>query len=131
MALAVGAGLWLTGSPAEQRLLRLDERRVNDLRRIADAVQLYWARNARLPAGLADLTSLGGPVSTEDPETGVAYEFRPKEPATFELCATFARPSEDVSRDYDFTHPAGRQCFERPADRRNRTRADVPAPPPL
>lgn len=116
MAVAVGAGLWLTGSPSEQRARRMDERRIQDLQTIASAIELYWERNARLPAALVDLDSLGGVVRKEDPETRGAYAFRPQAGSSFELCATFARTSEDILRDAVWTHQAGEQCFTRNAE---------------
>lgn len=116
MALAVAAGLWLIGPPSEQAAMRTDRQRVEDLRRIAASSELYWKRNGRLPGTLSDASRVGGRLSTQDPETGETYEFRPQSGSSFELCAAFARPSEDVLQDSDWTHQAGRQCFMRKAD---------------
>ena len=40
VGLSVALGLWFAGSPASERDRRLDQRRVEDLRRIADGVDL-------------------------------------------------------------------------------------------
>ncbi|HET8696995.1 MAG TPA: hypothetical protein VFO94_05895, partial [Gammaproteobacteria bacterium] len=54
VATAVIAGLAVTGSPATQRLERLDERRVEDLGRLARAVNVHWAQRHELPGRLED-----------------------------------------------------------------------------
>jgi len=40
VGLSIALGLWFAGSPASERDRRLDQRRVEDLRRIADGVDL-------------------------------------------------------------------------------------------
>ena len=40
VGVSVALGLWFAGSPASERDRRLDQRRVQDLRRIADGVDL-------------------------------------------------------------------------------------------
>jgi hypothetical protein len=108
---AVGSGLTLIGAPSEQAALRTDARRVRELRAIANAVDVFFERNASLPESLEALsTALGPRLAAVDPETGASYEYRPGADRTFELCATFARPSENVS-DSIWTHGAGAQCF--------------------
>ena len=52
---AIAAGLFVTGSPAEQRLLRLDEQRVTDLRQLSYAANYRWDRQQQLPSSAADL----------------------------------------------------------------------------
>ena len=49
---AIAAGLYLGGSPGEQRMVRMDERRVQDLNQLANAVQIYWQQQDELPANL-------------------------------------------------------------------------------
>ena len=46
---AVVYGFILVGSPASQRVLRFDERRVSDLQSISFALDSYWLRNEQLP----------------------------------------------------------------------------------
>ena len=54
---AVVAGVFVLGSPADERARRLDRRRVEDLQGIAAATDLYWTRHSRLPASLDELTA--------------------------------------------------------------------------
>ena len=116
---AIGVGIYLLGSPAEERERRLDERRVEDLSGIASAVDLYWTRETRFPSSLEALrTETGTGVAIVDPATGAAYEFRPLDGAQYELCAVFEGESRDSDRFIDagfWSHRAGRQCFQRSA----------------
>ena len=93
---AVVAGLLVAGSPAEQRLLRLDDRRVSDLRQLSSAAQFQWEQNQTLPAGSAALVD-GRYLSRlpVDP-AGQSYEYRATGPRAFEVCAVFGRPSPGV-----------------------------------
>src|SRR5690606_13724245 len=98
VASAVGIGLWLLGSPAEERAARVDARRVDALSMIAAAVDVHWTRTSQLPAALAELERGGGPAlnTLTDPVTGAPYEYRVTAPAErYELCAIFERASSD------------------------------------
>jgi hypothetical protein len=119
---AVGAGLFVLGRPDDERARRLDERRVEDLRGLARAVDLYWTRHSALPASVAALTSEPGlEAQATDPDTGIAYEFTTIGSGRYELCATFAAASPPVSAGRDegafWSHGSGRQCFAREARR--------------
>ncbi len=117
LAAVVGA-LILLGSPTEERMRRLDDRRVDDLQRLERAVNLYWTRHGRLPASLTELSEEPGvDVRLRDPETGDPYEYRVlPETDTYELCAEFQRDSAERSRlneEIDFwLHGSGRHCFQ-------------------
>lgn len=102
---SVGLVLFLTaiiwsfmvmGSPAKQRLLRLDDRRIQDLQNIQWQVINYWQRKEKLPDDLKDLKDpLSGYSLPVDPdfEKGKVYEYYRSEPTKnlkFELCATFS-----------------------------------------
>lgn len=121
VAAAVAAGLWQIGSPAEQRLLRLDERRVDELKQISWTVDYRWDREQRLPDTAAELVD--GQRLTRlptDPITGEAYEYRVAGPRQFEVCATFDRPSRrELAGDFWF-HDAGHRCFTLDVTERNR-----------
>jgi hypothetical protein len=121
VVVAVVAGLVLLGSPADQRARRLDDRRLEDLRGTAAAVDLYWTRNGRLPRSLEELPpELGPAAATRDPETGEAYVYEIIGDDRYRLCATFERDSSAEAwgprRDF-WAHPAGRHCFEIDAKR--------------
>ena len=118
---AVVGGLLLLGSPTKERLQRLDNRRVNDLKLISKAVDAYWTQYKRLPVTLDELSQQPVPtlnfcdLNFRDPTTGQLYEYRTLGDSTYELCATFQRNSaqESPGQNRDFwSHGAGRQCFE-------------------
>jgi hypothetical protein len=109
---AAGSGLWLIGSPAEQAARRIDNRRIEELGTLKQAVDLYWTRNQSLPEDLQSLAAaLAAQLPTEDPQTGEPYEYRALQGEQFELCASFARASDNLLRDAMWTHGPGRQCF--------------------
>jgi hypothetical protein len=115
---AIVVGIVLLGSPADERVRRLDERRVQDLSATARAVDLYWTRHSRLPSSLDELrTQTGADITIADPATSDGYEFRPLRDARYELCATFEGESRDSERGGAgfWSHRAGRQCFQRDA----------------
>lgn len=135
------------GSPAKQRLLRLDDRRVNDIQNIQYQVINFWQQKEKLPKDLAELanpiTGYSLPVPPEF-EKGELYEYKVLAPLKFELCATFALPmpagwreygggvrpmpyyEQDVASSYPYPgggvneswdHEVGRTCFERTIDK--------------
>lgn len=109
---AIGFGLYLSGSPAEARLRRLDERRVDDLRNLRTLADAYWTRERRLPASLSDLPPRDS-ARFRDPVSGELYGYRVTGDSTYELCATFARPAEDgyyAARAY-WRHEQGEHCY--------------------
>lgn len=122
------AGMWVTGSPATQRARRLDQERLTDLRQIERMINSYREREGRLPEDIEALTDdPNARFDKSDPETGAAYGYAAHEDGTYELCATFARPTEQrkpsrFNHDAPFwRHPAGRHCFtvdRRPAAER-------------
>jgi hypothetical protein len=118
VGVAIGVGLWTIGSPSEARRVRLDERRVDDLRRISTSVDLHWTRHGELPASLDALSpAVGMSDVPADPVTGERYGYRVIDSKTYELCATFERKA-DAGRyhgDQFWSHDAGRQCFPIPA----------------
>ena len=89
-------GVTLLDSPAQERLRRLDERRVDDLRSISVELDFYWTREGTLPSSLEDLSSEPGVfLELYDPETGQPYEYRVLSSNTYKLCAEFARDTAD------------------------------------
>ena len=113
---AVVAGLFVLGSPTEERARRVDRRRVADLRRIVAATDLYWTRHSRLPASLDELNAEPGVgIGTRDPASSEFYVYHPLDSARYEVCATFERDSEETSRVPARTlwdHGSGPQCFQ-------------------
>ncbi len=84
---------YVIGTPGQQRLWRLDDRRVQDLQSIQSQVITYWQQKEKLPAKLDDLAT---PISYYsipiDPEfdQGKMYEYKTTGNLSFELCATFS-----------------------------------------
>lgn len=134
VVLAVASALMLIDSPWTARAKRLDGQRAFHLQSISSAINCYWTLEKRqgLPADLEALktrmdaeTATRGlpayclPGDLADPETGTPYGYAPLGGDTYELCATFSRPSEGVDT-YDaprgaysqrWAHPEGRHCF--------------------
>ncbi len=103
------------GAPSAERARRLDERRVEDLRAMSEAANVYVQRHSRLPGTLEELSSEGGlDVAAQGRETG-PYEYRATGDRSYELCATFQRAStggQRLSGEAFWAHGAGRQCYQ-------------------
>ena len=127
------AGFVYAGSPAEERIRRIDMQRVSNLQMLQSEIVSYWQAKEALPENFEAVVAANdvrGVVMPLDPETGKAYEYRVTGPLSFELCATFARKSEyGISTEvttlarkpyYDFAenwdHDMGRHCFARTID---------------
>ncbi len=107
VAVIVG-GFVIVGSPSQQRAIRFDEQRVQDLVNIQGQIIRYWQYSQTLPQTISDLNDPTSDFTvTVDPETGNAYEYLIKsnplsikgtsnEPS-FELCATFSTDSNLAS----------------------------------
>ncbi len=104
----------MTGRPSEERSRRLDARRLQELRDISYATNLYLDRHKRLPASLTELAAQGGSgIRLQDPE-GRLYAYKVTGERTYELCADFDRDSsEQPEMTGDFwSHGPGRQCYQ-------------------
>ena len=121
--ISVGYGLYLVGSPAKQRQVRFDERRISDLQNISYAVNLYWQNSNNLPENLQLLLNSDFYYinSLSDPKTQELYEYRILEERKYELCANFETESS-FSRERSVPVPIsqekwdykiGRNCFQR------------------
>lgn len=111
--LAVGVGLYLAGSPGEQRLFNLDQQRVMHLHQIRNSVDTYWRTHRALPARVdEDVIGIAMGRVPHDPETDVEYEYEIKDGNAYRLCAVFGRKSPESIVDEFWAHGPGRQCFE-------------------
>jgi hypothetical protein len=121
VVIPVVIGLIVLDSPADERTQRLDRKRVEDLRRIAAAADLYWTRRGRLPGSLAAIAQEpGAGVVVTDPGTRRPYVYHVRGKSAYELCAHFDRPSsEDALRGKEdfWAHGAGTKCFRLAARR--------------
>lgn len=128
-----GVGLYLAGSPGENRSVRYDEIRLRDLDRLKNAIDSYYQDNYQLPTTISQL--LSNRVKTDlpyikkepkDPQSKAGYVYRIIDETKYELCATFATASEDIAKrksgfvpafsDYSYTtddrsHPKELHCY--------------------
>ena len=110
---AVGAGLYLAGSPGEQRLVRFDQQRVLHLTEIRRSIDEYWRTHRSLPARVdEDVIGITMQRVPRDPETDAEYEYELKGDDAYRLCAVFSRASADYMADEFWAHGAGRHCFD-------------------
>lgn len=130
VGVSVALGLWFAGSPVTERGRRLDQRRLEDLRRIADGLDLYWTRQGRLPPSLDVLAGAGDDlISLEDPATTERYAYRILSTTAFELCARFDTEATPSDRREFWQHSAGRHCFETDAESVQRHPPELLVPP--
>ena len=113
---AVGVGLFILGSPAEERARRVDDRRVEDLQGIVAATDLYWTRHSRLPVSLDELTAEPGVrIKTTDPANSEIYGYQAVDSTHYEVCASFEQVSGETSSNSErnlWAHNSGPQCFQ-------------------
>ncbi len=136
IAISVVAGFFIVGSPKEERLMRLDDQRIQDLQNIQWQIINYWQNKKRLPEKLTDLIdNISGFYPPLDPETKQDYTYQVTGSESFTLCANFSRPStsrtlyfpepelatpptrEVVTKRDNWQHEIGMFCFDRTIDK--------------
>lgn len=112
VAASIVAAVFTIGTPGEQRLRRMDERRERDLAGLKSAIDARYRLEGRLPASLGEISEGHDweRLSLADPQTGAPYEYRVIDARRYELCARFARASRQTHA-FDVGHPAGRHCM--------------------
>jgi len=139
VVVGVVSGFFVAGSPQNQRLVRMDERRIGDLQSIQWQIINYWQRKEVLPENLSDLNDpIGGFIVPRDPETNMNYEYTRLEQLKFQLCGDFLTSNIGVNTGdktvqpmpvgvYDrsigvdqanqnWQHDKGRTCYDRTID---------------
>ncbi|MBP9842865.1 MAG: hypothetical protein KBC62_02560 [Candidatus Pacebacteria bacterium] len=111
-------------APTEVREQKLDATQVSDLQQIQWRVQDYYLTNQKLPENLG---TLGEPAAPTAPEGRADYKYNVTNEG-FELCATFAQPSNPdefmggtmpisekgfIKNPDNWQHGAGETCFSR------------------
>jgi hypothetical protein len=118
------------GSPKTQRLLKQDDKKIEDLQSLQWQIINYWQINGEIPANWSDMKT--------DFQTGKSYEYKKTGTMNFKLCAVFNKeggnnqdqyqymyneispvgyPAKSVaSKNEDWRHTAGNYCFEREID---------------
>ncbi len=97
MVISIFYSFSIMGSPAKQRLLRLDDKRLTDLQGLQYQIINYWQQKEKLPTELSvlsnSMTGFSLPVPPEFAK-GEKYEYRIVDSSklSFELCADFALP---------------------------------------
>lgn len=116
VASIVIAGIVVVGWPDDERLRRLDDRRIAGLQRFARAIDTYAESHDELPEQAVVFVD-GRVLSTlpSDPVTNQAYGYQARrgddEARTYRLCASFDRASPaDVTGFW--AHGPGRHCFD-------------------
>ena len=129
-----GFGIYLAGSPAENRKIRYDEIRLRDIGRIKAAIDSYYQDHYQLPTATTQLldnrVKTGVPYlkkEPKDPKAKINYTYRVINTGQYELCATFETSSEAIAQrrtgiaqnlnDYSYygednSHPEGIYCFK-------------------
>lgn len=141
---AIVAGFVLAGSPARERLVCTDLRRISDLSTLQNEIVNYYRVKSTLPQSLDQLTnSISGFRSSNDPQSGRPYEYRVTGTLSFQLCADFslrtvqekppAYSPPGLRNGWNWAHEAGRGCFTRTIDPAFYGSRPVPRmpPPPL
>ena len=114
VALVVIRGIMIIGSPGEERTRRMDSRRVDDLQRISQSVEVYHSRHQEVPGSLEELAKEPGLANVpRDPMTDQPYDYRRVAATSYELCGVFDRESRDAGVEGFWAHGVGRQCFTR------------------
>ncbi|KRW95763.1 hypothetical protein [Paracoccus sp. MKU1] len=92
-AVAVVAGLALTGGPGHARKERRDRERESDLADLGRLVVCLARENGdRLPEALETTPPCDWQVRLADPFTGVPYRYEVTGPRSYRLCAGFELP---------------------------------------
>lgn len=117
MVAAVATALWITGGPGAQRLIRLDQRRVQDFGLIGTAVAGYVTKHDRLPPDLKTLAEQPGiSLDYADPVSGAPYVYEPGAGLAYRLCANFdtdtAVEGNNTWYGREWPHPTGKHCFD-------------------
>jgi hypothetical protein len=117
---AFSIGMGVAGTPAKQRQIEADRKRVEDLRNLGFAIKQWHDENrsSTIPAAVVDLRRASGAAPRlTDPETGAQYEYHPKVGTSYELCANFSFEDDSTGRT-QWTYPSafwrhgkGRACF--------------------
>jgi hypothetical protein len=124
---SVALGFAMAGSPVTARLRKLDEKRVEDLRAVHQALQRMvtktdsdtkkLALDRELPKSLVEVAEYaktketGRKLDLEDPQTGEKYVYTVTGDKTYELSAIFSLPREKRQMLF-WNHPAGQHSFK-------------------
>lgn len=118
-------GFSVLGSPRTQRLIKYDTQKVSDLQSISNQIENHYSSKGVLPNNLEEVKNSFYSFSSLDSQTQKPYEYQKLGDTKYNICAEFNKASDDknisTSPTYSYsyggennwTHPAGRYCFER------------------
>lgn len=116
-------GFGVLGSPKTQRLIRMDNQKIVNLRELQWQIINYWQTKGAIPEEWSS--------QIIDRQSGKPYEYRKAGEKSFELCADFNRESKmdngsaiirdvynyaTMTKNENWEHGAGRHCFFRTID---------------
>jgi hypothetical protein len=120
-------GFFNSDTPKEAREMRLDQQQIDSLSDMEWRISDHFQINKSLPSDIETLYV--GIEAPKAPEDRKSYEYKIIDEDTYELCATFAKPSmqngnniarpamsatEALKNPYNnWDHGEGRTCFER------------------
>lgn len=117
-------GFFFIGSPATERLRRLDEQKIQHLQMLQNALQNYYATNKVLPSSLNAMPNTYSDLVFIDPQNKLPYTYSVTDALHFKLCANFnlesigltatsgiSRPVSVAYNSVNWEHPAGDYCF--------------------
>ncbi|OGG08408.1 hypothetical protein A2777_03075 [Candidatus Gottesmanbacteria bacterium RIFCSPHIGHO2_01_FULL_40_15] len=90
-AVFIIGGLSLTGSPFSEKLIKLDQQRLNDFNTIKYAIENYYRDKKVLPVNLRILPSN---IKLSDPKSGKEYDFAVISSTQYKLCTEFSADTE-------------------------------------
>ncbi|MDE2334904.1 MAG: hypothetical protein KGK10_10245 [Rhodospirillales bacterium] len=112
VAASVVVGLFLIGSPGEQRLRRLDDARVTDLQNLSGEIAAYVRTHHALPPTV-EAASRPGYAIPRDPVSRQPYGYDVIDATHYRLCAVFQTAAADVAvyEGREAHHGKGQTCF--------------------
>ena len=131
---SIVAGFSVLGTPQSQRMYRYDSQKVSDLQNIQLQIVNFWQQKGELPVSLAELTDpISGFIVPLDPQTQKPYEYVKTNKLSFDLCADFNKPAQNINGGMTqvaypepavkmggtgdtWQHEVGRKCFSRTID---------------
>ncbi len=135
IVICIIAGFFIVGTPSEQRAVRFDETRVNDLASIQGEVISYWVQKDVLPESLDDISnSINGYIAPTDPDSSEPYTYKTTGDLSYQLCGTFVTSHNangeykgvSIPREFEYDrlgsssfawdHEIGETCFDRMID---------------
>lgn len=139
-AASVVGAFFLIGTPQDERLRRLDSQRVDVLHESARVIEQYYAENEMLPENYDTVRNMLTPYTRDLLEkNNIEIEYTPADTYEYTLCTTFDKASSEVQRyprlepiyqeqvPYDWSHDAGRVCFDRTIPRAVRENSESAA----